>query len=361
MIGQMIMVGLSGPDLSLEEKRLFQDYSFGGVILFNHNLQEPKQIVSLCRSLWEAGQDLPPFIAVDHEGGRVHRLPPPFTHFSPMAALGRNGNPSLAYNVGLAMGRELSAIGINVNLAPVLDVHSNPNNPVIKDRSLSSDPDAVIALGWPIIQGLRDGGIIPCGKHFPGHGDTEEDSHFELPVVRKDKASLRAVELPPFIYACRNHIESLMTAHVLYPSLDPKYPATLSRPIVTDLLRRDLGYEGVVFGDDMEMKAISKNYSLEETVALSINAGVDVLMFSHQKEAAVKAYEFLRQETEETGPLKRRAEESFQRIKRLKQSYLTSFTAVPEHRLKEAIGIPRRQRITEEIQKAAATLVRKHV
>src|SRR3990167_4742128 len=263
-IGQMIMIGLKGEELTKEEEQFLRNYSFGGFILFAHNLKEPKQILSLCRSLWEIEKDPPPFIAIDQEGGRVHRLPAPFTNFPAAAALGRTGNTDLAYRFGLATARELAAVGINLNFAPVLDVHSNPDNPVIGDRSLSSDPRQVATLGWSVIEGLRDGGTIPCGKHFPGHGDTAQDSHLELPVVEKDVTSLQTVELPPFIHACRNQVESLMTAHVLSPSLDPAYPATLSHAIITKLLRQELGYGGVVFGDDFEMEAVRSEKNTSE-------------------------------------------------------------------------------------------------
>lgn len=349
-IGQMIMIGLRGEELSQAEERLLEDYPFGGFILFGHNLKEPKQILSLCRSLWGRKRALPPFIAIDQEGGRIHRLPAPFTHFPPAAALGRTRNPDFAYWVGLATARELSAVGINLNFAPVLDVNSNSNNPVIGDRSLSSDPDEVATLGCSIIQGLRDGRIIPCGKHFPGHGDTTQDSHLELPVVKKDLAALKAVELLPFIHACRNDIESLMTAHVLYPSLDPAHPATLSHAIITKLLRQELGYDGVVFGDDLEMQAISKNYPLEEAVTLGIHAGVDVLMFTHQTEFAIQAHEFLCQRAEKEPEIKARVEESYQRIKKLKERYITSFTGAREEELENLIGLPRHRKIVDEIQ-----------
>ena len=303
-IGQMIMIGLEGEDLTQDEKRLLKDYPFGGFILFSHNLKEPKQILSLCRSLWKTARMTPPFIAIDQEGGRVHRLPAPFTHFPPAALLGRTGNPDLAYRFGLAAARELSAVGINLNFAPVLDVHSNPENPVIGDRSLGPNPEQVTMFGMAIIRGLRDGGIIPCGKHFPGHGDTAQDSHLELPVVEKDLAALKAVELFPFIHVCQNQVESLMTAHVLYPSLDSRYPATLSETIIGKLLREELGYQGVVFGDDLEMKAISTNYPLEEAVSRAVRAGVDVLMFCHDKTSAIHAFNFLHQKSEKDAKLK---------------------------------------------------------
>lgn len=348
----MVMVGLKGEELTQEEKGLVDEYPFGGFILFKHNLRAPEQILSLCRSLWEFKRDLPPFIAIDQEGGRVHRLPPPFIHFPPAAMLGRTRNCDLAYQVGLATAQELSAVGINLNFAPVLDVNSNPRNPVIGDRSFGSEPRLVTTLGWATIQGLRNGGVIPCGKHFPGHGDTFKDSHLELPSVKKDLARLNSTELPPFIYACQNQVESLMTAHVVYPALDPDYPATLSKAIIGKLLRQKIGYKGVVFGDDMEMKAISKNYSLEDAVTLGVHAGVDVLMFCHDKTSAIRAFDFLHQKSEKDAKLEERIEESYQRIKRLKDRYLKSFKGMGEDLLTEHVGITGHQRLAEEIIKA---------
>jgi len=351
-ICQMIMIGLKGEELASEELRLLKDFPFGGVILFTHNLKAPKQILSLCRSLWKRKKTLPPFIAIDQEGGRVHRLPAPFTHFPPMALLGETRNTDLAYKMGLATARELTAVGINLNFAPVLDVHSNPKNPVIGDRSLGPEPEEVARLGWAIIKGLRDGGVIPCAKHFPGHGDTNKDSHVELPVVEKELARLKEVELLPFIHACRNQVEAVMTAHVLYPALDPRYPATLSRSIIAKLLRKEIQYEGVVLGDDMEMRAISSNYTMEEAVALSVKAGADMLLFCHQTESALQACEFLLRQAEKDAEIKARVEESYQRIKRLKERYLKSFTGVGEDLLTEHIGITSHQKLAEEIIKA---------
>ena len=344
------MVGLQGEQLTREEERLLGNYPFGGFILFSHNLKEPEQILSLCQSLWKISKEAPPFIAIDQEGGRVHRLPAPFTHFPSAAVLGRTGSVDLAFKIALATARELSAMGINCNFAPVLDVHSNPSNPVIGDRALSSDPEQVTQLGWSIIQGLRAGGIIPCAKHFPGHGDTAQDSHLELPVVKKDLAALKSTELPPFIHACRNQVESLMTAHVLYPALDPDYPATLSRAIVTNLLRHEIRYEGVVFGDDLEMKAISQNYPFEEGISLALRAGLDVLVFCHQKEAAIRAFEFLCREADRKKGIKAKVEESCERIKKLKRRFLKSFTGVHSGKVEDAIGLLDHRKIVDEVQ-----------
>src|SRR5919109_1223939 len=232
-IGQMFMIGVKGDALSRDEQLIIEEYGFGGFVLFSHNCCEPTQILSLCRSLWATGIEQPPFIAIDQEGGRVHRLPPPFTHFPPAALIGRKKNLNLAYRAGKSTAAELGLVGINLNFAPVLDVNSNPQNPIIGDRAFAADPASVIEFSQKWIQGLRDGGIIPCGKHFPGHGDTDKDSHFDLPVVEKQVEALTAADLSPFVHACGNGLDSLMTAHVRFTCLDPERPATLSERVVT--------------------------------------------------------------------------------------------------------------------------------
>jgi beta-N-acetylhexosaminidase len=350
-IGQMVMVGVSGVELSGEEKSIFHEYPFGGFILFKHNCSEPEQILSLCRSLWQL-RGHPPFIAIDQEGGRVHRLPQPFSHFPPAAVLARTGAGNLAYRAGRATAAELSLVGINFDFAPVLDVDSNPNNPIIGDRSFGATPDRVIELTSAWTQGLRAGGIIPCGKHFPGHGDTETDSHLCLPVVNKSLEELRAVELPPFIHACRERIESLMTAHVLFRSLDREHPATLSRKIITEVLRQELGYQGVVFGDDMEMKAVSDNYGCEEAAALGLRAGLDMFIYGHDLSRAVSTFDFLFREAERSGSVRDRVEESCGRIGSLKARFLQSFTGVTEAELGSRLDRLRHESIVNEIQRS---------
>jgi beta-N-acetylhexosaminidase len=333
-VGQMFLVGCQRESLTRDEQLIFAEYQFGGFILFKRNCAEPAEMVQLCRNLWDsANAEMPPFIAIDQEGGNVHRLPAPFTHFPAAARIGGKDNPELARRLGRAAAEELKLVGINLNFAPVLDVDSNPANPVIGDRAFGSDPKQVIEIGSSWAQGLRDGGIIPCGKHFPGHGDTETDSHVELPIVKKTLDELKTIELPPFAHACRTRIESLMTAHVLYPALDAKFPATLSEPIVTGLLRHQFGYDGVVFSDDMEMKAIGDNYGVEEAAALALRAGVDVVLFCHEVEKAIQAFEFLYNEAERDPVLRARVEESHRRITELKRRYLKNFTGVAENEI----------------------------
>jgi beta-N-acetylhexosaminidase len=349
-VGQMFIVGVRGEALAGEEKSLFERYPFGGFILFHHNCSEPAQIVCFTRTLWQAATGHPPFIAIDQEGGRVHRLPKPFMHLPAAARLGRTCDFNLAYRAARATAEELALAGINLDFAPVLDVNSNPQNPVIGDRAFAADPQKVTALGERWVRGLRDGGIVPCGKHFPGHGNTDKDSHFALPVVDRPLAELEKVELPPFVGACRSQIESLMTAHVLYRALDPKLPATLSRKIVTGLLREKLAYDGVIFSDDMEMRAISDNYRQEQAVALCVRAGIDVLLFGHDLSRAIHAFEFLYSECEKNATVRARVEQSYHRIARLKAGFLKRFTGERAERLAKRLAGLNHQRIVDAIQ-----------
>jgi beta-N-acetylhexosaminidase len=349
-IAQMFVVGVGAQELSGEERMALEPYSFGGFILFGHNCCHPAQILSLTRALWDTCKGLPPFIAIDQEGGRVHRLPKPFTHFPSAARLGEAGNAKLAYRVARAAAEELTAVGINFDFAPVLDVNSNPKNPVIGDRSFASDPQKVTAFGEQWTHGLREGGIIPCAKHFPGHGDTDKDSHLDLPLVGRSLHELRKVELPPFVNACRNEIESLMTAHVIYRVLDPKLPATLSHNIVTGLLREELNYHGVVFSDDMEMKAISDHYGEEDAVTLCVRAGIDVMLFCHELPRAIHAFDFLCSEFEKDATVRSQVENSYNRVAKLKRRFLKRFTGVTASQVDKRLARWNHQRIVDEIQ-----------
>ncbi|MGH7852628.1 MAG: beta-N-acetylhexosaminidase, partial [Candidatus Binatia bacterium] len=342
-------VGCSGERLSRDERLIYAEYGFGGFILFRHNCCEPRQILSLCRSLWDDAPGLPPFIAIDAEGGKVHRLPPPFTHFPAAAALGARNDLTLTYRAGRATAAELALVGINLNFAPVLDVNSNPDNPIIGERAFGADPRLVSAMGAAWMCGLRDGGVIPCGKHFPGHGDTHEDSHLALPVVTKSLARLQAVEFVPFVDRCRDGIEALMTAHVKFTALDPNHVATLSEPIVTGLLRHQLGYDGVVFSDDMEMRAVSEHHDPGEAAALAVRAGIDAVLFCHDLEKAVHALEFLCAEADQDPALRARVEASHRRIGALKQRCLKEFSGAAVNEIEDRLTRLNHRRIVEEI------------
>jgi beta-N-acetylhexosaminidase len=348
-IGQMIMVGCRGEQISPDEQIIFEEYGFGGFVLFRHNCSEPRQILALCRNLWDGATNQPPLIAIDQEGGAVHRLPQPFTHFPAASTIGARQDASLAYRAGHASAAELALIGVNLNFAPVLDVNSNPTNPIIGTRAFGSNPGFVSNMASAWTRGLRHGGIIPCGKHFPGHGGSDKDSHLSLPVVDKSLTELQAVDLPPFIEACRSGIEALMTAHVKFPALDPSHAATLSEPIMTGLLRHQLGYDGVVFSDDMEMKAISDHYVAGEAAALAVRAGIDALLFCHDVANAVGALDALHAEAERSPAMRALVEASYRRVIGLKQRYLKSFSGVAENELEDRLTRLDHQSIVAEI------------
>ena len=274
-IGQLLIGSLPGTTIPQEMRSLAREFQLGGVTLFKRNIEAPEQVLELSRDLQELAFGQPLWVAVDQEGGSVARLRSPFTEWPAMAALGRSGDVALASRFAAALAEEMRAVGVTLDYAPVLDIHTNPKNPVIGDRALSEDPQKVAALGAAIIDGLQSNGIAACGKHFPGHGDTSVDSHHDLPIVEHPPDRIRRVECVPFEAAIRQGVAFIMTAHVLVPALDEEKPATLSRRIVFDLLRDELGFEGVILSDDLEMKALARDYSVADAAVQAINAGCD--------------------------------------------------------------------------------------
>jgi beta-N-acetylhexosaminidase len=219
------------------------------------------------------------------------------------------------------LARGVRALGFNQDYAPVLDVDTNPDNPVIGDRSFSRDPQAVAERGAAFIQAMQAEGVAACGKHFPGHGDTQTDSHLELPRLEHDLARLEAVELPPFVEAVKAEVASIMTAHVLFPALDPEHPATLSEKVVGPLLRERLGFEGVIVSDDLEMKAVADNYAIEDSAVRAIRAGCDQLLICHDVELQARAHAALVKAVE-GGTLDRgRLLEAASRVAKMKADY----------------------------------------
>jgi len=255
---------------------------FAGVTLFRHNAGTPAAMRSLVRAIHALDAETPPLVAIDHEGGRVHRLSPPFTHFPPAAVVAAQGLPAVRA-VATAMARELAAIDIDLTFAPVLDVASNPENPIIGDRAFGTTPESAAAAALAAFRATRAVGLLTCGKHFPGHGDTATDSHLALPVVDRGRRALGAVEMVPFRRAVAARMPMLMTAHVLYPALDPQSPATLSLAILTTLRRR-LGFRGVIATDDLEMRAIADRLGPGETAIAALAAGCDLLLFCHRQD-----------------------------------------------------------------------------
>jgi beta-N-acetylhexosaminidase len=287
-------------------------------------------------------RDVPVWVSIDQEGGRVARLKAPFTEWPPMATLGRSGDAALAERFGRAIASELKAVGITLDFAPVLDVHTNPKNPVIGDRALAEDPRTVGRLGAAIIRGLQSQGVAACGKHFPGHGDTLLDSHLELPIVEHPPDRLRQVEFLPFTAAIRAGVASIMTAHVLLPAIDEARPATLSRRVVSALLREELGFEGVIFSDALEMKAIAGGFAITDAAVMAIEAGCDAVLIcdaNHDLQAA--ALEAIVHAAEEGRLASGRVNDALMRNRRAKERFLGAGVAprpAPAKALREALG-----------------------
>ena len=298
-VGRLAIVGFEGQSVSAELRSLSREFDLGGVIYFARNIAEPGQVRELSIDCAALAHEWPLWISVDQEGGRVARLRRPFTEWPPMITLGRSGDDTLTVKFARAMAAELKAVGINLDYTPVLDVHTNPKNPVIGDRAYSERADDVARLGALMIQTLQAEGVAACGKHFPGHGDTSTDSHFELPIVDQSPERLQAVELVPFRAGVQADVACIMTGHVLVPALDEKRPATLSPIIIDGLLKREMGYRGIVISDDLGMKAISESTGLGEAMVLSLLAGCDAVLLCNQTadeqamalEAVVKAVE----------------------------------------------------------------------
>ncbi|MBW2715004.1 MAG: beta-N-acetylhexosaminidase [Deltaproteobacteria bacterium] len=276
--GQLLFVGFEGLELPRDVARLIAAGRVGGVVLFARNIDGPEQVRSLSAALHAcAPAGAPLLIAIDQEGGRIQRLRDPWTLWPPMQRLGEVDDPEVTAAVGRALAVELLDLGIGLDFAPCVDVDTNPANPIIGDRSFGSEPMHVAAHAAHFIRSMQEAGVASCAKHFPGHGDTSCDSHLELPRLDHDLARLRAVELPPFASAIEAGVASIMTAHILFPALDAKRPATLA-PDVMAILREELAYDGVVFSDDLEMKAVADHHSPKALVDGCLEAGVDSLL-----------------------------------------------------------------------------------
>ena len=351
-IGQLLIGSLPGTTISPELRSLAREFQLGGVTIFARNIEAPEQVAELSYDLQSLAADLPLWVSVDQEGGRVARLKDPFTEWPPMAVLGRSGDVTLARRFGEALAAELKAVGVTLDFAPVLDIHTNPKNPVIGDRALAEDAAAVGRLGAAIIEGLQDNGVAACGKHFPGHGDTAVDSHLDLPLVEHPPDRIRRVECVPFRDAIRVDVAFIMTAHLLVPALDEERPATLSPRIVQAILRDELQYSGAILSDDLEMTAIAKTYAAPEAAVQAIAAGCDaVLICSGDVEAQAATLEALVHAVEAGRIPYTRLDDALTRLRRAKERFLTQPVSVPSRSrtLRHVLGCDAHRRIAEEM------------
>ena len=354
-IGQYLIGSLPAASIPVELRSLAREFDLGGVILFSRNIEAPEQVAELAAESEALGRELPAWVSVDQEGGRVARLKEPFTRWPPMATLGRAGTDSeqLAERFAAALATELLAVGITLDYAPVLDIHTNPKNPVIGDRALAERAEDVAKLGRVIIRTLQAAGLAACGKHFPGHGDTSTDSHFELPLVEHPPDRLRAIEFEPFRAAVAEQVAFIMTAHVLVPAFDPNRPASLSPEIVQKLLRDELKYEGVIVSDDLEMKAISARHDVPDAAVDAIRAGCDaILVCSGDIDLQGRTLEALVRAVETGRIPARRHDDAFARLRRAKQRFLLGDRPGPTARIRALRGVLGR----EEHQLVAAEM-----
>jgi beta-N-acetylhexosaminidase len=352
-IGQLLIAGFEGYQLPVETRSLAREFGLGGVILFARNVAEPEQVAELCHDAAQLTPDLPPWVSVDQEGGRVARLRAPFTEWPAMATLGRSGDPRLAARFARALASELRAVGITLDYAPVLDIHTNPKNPIIGDRALSERADQVATLGVAIIEALQGEGVAACGKHFPGHGDTTTDSHLVLPLVEHPPERLREVELVPFRAAVAAQVAAMMTAHVFIPALDDERPATLSSRIVTGLLRRELGFEGIILSDDLEMKAVANAYAIPSAAVMAVTAGCDgILICSGDHDSQAAALEALVYAVERGDLALARVEDALRRQRRTKERFLAAAPAarpLQAKTLRQLLGRDEHRAIADEM------------
>lgn len=352
-IGQLIITGFDGYEIPVELRSVSREFNLAGIILFDRNVAGPEQVFELSRQAQSMASDLPLWVSVDQEGGRVARLRAPFTEWPPVATLGRCGDVVLAERFGKAMAAELRAVGISLDFAPVLDVATNSKNPVIGDRALASDAGMVAKLGKAIIHALQFGGVTACAKHFPGHGDTEVDSHLELPVVNHFEKRLHEVELVPFQAAIEADVAAIMTAHISLPVLDSELPVTLSPTVLEGLLRDKLHYNGLVVSDDLTMRAISDRYTQADAAVMAISAGCDVvLLCDSDQDSHVETLEALIRAVENNVISRFRLAEALSRQERIKRQFLFSLQPpVSFSSLQSLISLSEHLAVADEMSK----------
>ncbi|HET6611220.1 MAG TPA: beta-N-acetylhexosaminidase [Kofleriaceae bacterium] len=354
-VGETLWLGFHGTTPPPALLAAIGDGDVGAVVWFGRNLlrldngELDLEAVARANEAFHgaaASGSLPPLIAVDQEGGRVQRIREPATRWPPMMAAA-DKSPELCERAGEAMARELCAIGFDLDFSPVLDVHSNPQNPVIGDRAFGTDPEAVAERALAFARGLRAGGIIACGKHFPGHGDTSEDSHLALPVLDHDLARLEAVELLPFRRAIAAGVPVMMTAHVVFAALEAGVPATLSAAVIAGLLRERLGFAGVIVSDDLDMKAVADGYAPGDAAVRAIAAGCDALLLCAREDVQRESQASLVRAATDDATFRNRLASAAGRVRALKARHFETAGQRPDWRA--VCGAPAHRELAAEL------------
>ena len=333
-VSQLLVAGIDGLEPGEDGEQAVADYQVGGVILFGRNVESAEQLTALTNGLKELNGDyVPLFLSVDQEGGRVDRMPPEVADLPAAYQFGQIADPDqrmdACFALGQALAAQCAAFGFNLDFAPVMDIWSNPDNTVIGDRAFGSDLESATYAANETAWGILSGGVIAAAKHFPGHGDTAVDSHYGLPVVDKSVEELLAFELVPFrqaientcvygAYAGDSAIPVMMVSHILMTAIDPDHPASLSEPVVTGLLREELGFDGVVCTDDLTMAAVSDSCGMGEAAVLAVEAGCDLLLVCHEADNLTAARDALLEAVDSGRISAERLDESVYRILSLK-------------------------------------------
>jgi beta-N-acetylhexosaminidase len=351
-LGELFIIGFSGLELSDETAAFLSQAKIGGTILFAHNYEAPSQVGELANQIQECRSELPLWISVDHEGGRVQRFKNGFTRIPDALTLSKIQSTTTVFNVSEMIAKELKAVGMNINYCPVADINSNPKNPVIGARAFGDQEEQVSRMVTAMVRGHLMAGVQPCVKHFPGHGDTSTDSHFALPRVDTDLATLTEREFKPFIKAFKSRCNMVMTAHVLTANLDPNYPATLSKIILQDILRKEMRFNQLIISDDLEMKAITDHYGVEESPRLAIQAGCDLLIYRSEG-AGRQAYEALIKALDQGTLAPETVLTAAQRSMDLKRECLLPYAPVEITEISKRVGTPENLALLESALESA--------
>ena len=325
-IGQLFIVGMPGPELDDNTITLIKDYHISGIILFKRNIIDPVQLAGLCRDVQRVAMDhigIPLFLAIDQEGGRVARLPHPFTQFQGNSAIGRDPRPKeKAAYFARTTGIEMSLVGLNMDLAPVLDIARANIDPHLEGRCFSKNPHTVSMLGKIVINELQQGGIMAVAKHFPGLGKADLDPHSQLPIIAANQDEMKSVHLPPFAGAIEANVSAIMSSHAIYPSFDQVLPATLSAHIMSKLLREKMGFSGLIISDDLEMGAILKLTGIPEGAANAFEAGIDLLLICSKHDYLLEGIECIKKRILNGDISYERLRKSLIRIAKYKKKFL---------------------------------------
>lgn len=344
--------------LCTHAKILVDDFKVGGIILLGRNVQSPEQIASTLNELQERSER-PLFISADQEGGLITRMRHPFTTFPGNMAIGATRSADYARDSAKAIASELTAVGVNMNFAPCVDVNVNPLNPIIGIRSFGESPDLVAELGVAAIEGYQSSGVLACVKHFPGHGDTSTDTHLALPSIPYKRRRLNAVELKPFKAAIENGVAMVMTSHICFSAFDTEYPATLSHAVITGILRKSLKFGGLIVTDCMEMKAIADNFGAAEAAVLAVKAGTDIMLACHTLEVQAQIRTALVRAVE-TGEIpEQRIDQSVARILAAKEKFgLEGRRKVDVNAVRTSVGCETNRGLEREIAEKSVTVLR---